>query len=391
MIPSLHKQDWLGSILSQYSWSYNGIITEKGTGKSISPVALRDRIVTLQASLSLKLEDRQIDAAMRAFAQEAKDVLLARLRGDLAHDPLATDEPLRQFLTATTGEVRELDLAALKQWTWLVKRKLFGLPVEHHLMIVLKGKQGGGKTRAIKTLAGPFVPFSNFSKDLDVMADQREHHLFTENFILSFEELAKADRLEVASLKRLITDDTISYRPLYSNSTYVAPNVSTLIGSSNYDLADLIVDMSGSRRFFQINCLEKMDWTLLNSIDSVALWKSVNEHQASAPIVPHLAEVRALQEKEFTWKHPVIEWAEQHLSVSNTATTAVSSLFEDFKQWQQTNNHFPVTNTKFSKILAEMPGVVKSHTRSGNRYNLVDQAKEAGLVALESKMWKGNK
>ena len=64
-----------------------------------------------------------------------------------------------------------LDIAVVKHFVWQVKRKLIGLPVDHHIMPILFGKSGGGKSVAIHKLVEPLKELT-LETNMSVFQDQ---------------------------------------------------------------------------------------------------------------------------------------------------------------------------------------------------------------------------
>jgi predicted P-loop ATPase len=68
---------------------------------------------------------------------------------------------------------------------------------------------------------------------------------------------------------------------LGKNSDTLVVNRATFIGTTNKDISRLIFDDTGMRRFYQIDCLAKIDWAVTEEVNYQRLWKSVDETQES--------------------------------------------------------------------------------------------------------------
>ena len=84
----------------------------------------------------------------------------------------------------------------LKKFCWQVQRKLNGLPVSRHVMVVLTGPQGGGKSELLRALVQPLEELSA-SLDLRTLTDERTAAVFEDCFIGVVDELDKAERANV--------------------------------------------------------------------------------------------------------------------------------------------------------------------------------------------------
>jgi hypothetical protein len=64
----------------------------------------------------------------------------------------SSSKELERFVFALTGENGVVNIAVVKQFLWLVKRKMKELDVTRHLFPVLQGKQNSGKSTAVRKL-----------------------------------------------------------------------------------------------------------------------------------------------------------------------------------------------------------------------------------------------
>lgn len=213
----------------------------------------------------------------------------------LLFSPLAPSDSLPKFVAAITDQNVPETTAVLGHFIWSVKRKLTGLPVTNHIMPVLVGGQGAGKSTAINHLLKPLDKHL-ITASFDIFQDDRQKYLFHTYAAIFLDEMARARQADLNSLKHTITQETVSYRKLYTADSTTRPNISTFIGCSNTGVAELIIDRTGMRRFFEINTLPKLDWSAINALDYTQVWNSVNERDAS-PIELHKDSVAALSEQ----------------------------------------------------------------------------------------------
>lgn len=302
---------------------------------------------------------------------EFKAKRLKEFREDLKFR--GSNQILEQWLRAVVGESPRspIYLAILGHFLWQVKRKVFALPVEHHLMPVITGKQGSGKSTAIMKL---LEPIADYSVTLDVSSanDNREYFNFHKNFVCFFDELAKADKADVNSLKKLITAPKITYRILGRHENGEAPNICTFIGATNSRIEDMIYDPTGMRRFFEIPGQDRLDWSIINTTKYLDLWQGIDEESAS-PILPYLAQIRNLQE-EIRALDSVEEWlCEKGIAFVCGDTLAISEtrkspleLYTCYVDWLEMQKRKPVSQKKFSLRIQEH-GAVQSRSPSGQR------------------------
>jgi hypothetical protein len=226
-------------------------------------------------------------------------------------------------------------LGVLKKFIWQTKRKMNGLTITNHLMAVLIGAQGKGKTTFVEALIAPLADLK-VNTDFKAIDDERNIDLWT-NYIMFFDEMGYATRTDVDTLKNKITCATLTRRPMRSNALEVVRQNATFIGCSNKELSQLIFDPTGVRRFAPLRFSDTPDWSFINSTDFSALWQSV-ELNAVDPCDAIMTELREIQEgarakgkleswiEHFDWRaapdnrmtipelHTMhVEWASKHL------------------------------------------------------------------------------
>lgn len=217
------------------------------------------------------------------------------------------DGMLILWLRAVIGsEPEPFQIAALRQWMWMVKRSMTGDPVEHHLMIVLFGIQGTGKTVAITKLLSILCELAMVPCDSSLLTDQRWRPALGKYLAAFWDELDGLERSDRAALKQVITAASLPYRPMRTNRTETIPVYSRFIGASNTPVAALFRDPTGARRFVQIKTADKLDWDVINAIDYAALWSGVRAEEP-APIIEHLDALKKEQERQ-RWRDTVGEW-----------------------------------------------------------------------------------
>jgi hypothetical protein len=266
-------------------------------GHFITASQLLSRLVLDSVKHGAGINQRHIEHAFNLWIPGQRKAIVEEHRAKIAFESTVGDGEARRFLQALSGAQDPVNLAALLHFIWQVKRKLAELPVEHHMMLVLVGPQGGGKTEAIRHLLSPIRELTQTVSELTLLSDSREYSLLERAYVVFFDEMARAARTDVSAIKAKITNPTVSYRVLSTHLRNVGLNVSTFISAANQEVQDLIVDPSGMRRFFQLKVLPRADWKEVNTIDYVALWRGVDP-DAPSPIVPVLEQVRALQSAE---------------------------------------------------------------------------------------------
>lgn len=207
-----------------------------------------------------------------------------------------------------------LAVAILQHFIWQILQKPLGRPVTHHLMpIVFSSVQGSGKTTFVKKFLGPLKELASDAALLSDFADRRSGDIYRYPAVL-MDDLEKVPSSMVPILKSVLTAPRIRRRQLGSSFTTGIAQNTTLIGTANAPINQLIEDETGHRRFatlpFRNGQVTKGGeddvWKIVESVDYDLLWRSVKAFQPS-PIEAHLA---ALMQHQGVGQleSPLIRW-----------------------------------------------------------------------------------
>ncbi|MDA9189514.1 virulence-associated E family protein [bacterium] len=287
------------------------------------------------------------------------------------------------FINAVTGSLDNVDLAVIKHWIANCKRKLQGLKVKDHIMPIFYGKTGGGKSVAIQKLVSPIQDLT-MEAPLSFVNDSRNDFNFTEKLVIIFDELSRANKTDMSSLKQRITSPYIESRKLGSSKNYKGLNITNFLGASNSEVKDIIQDPTSARRFYQVNCLNLMDWEAINSIDYTSLWQSID----SNPKFDYLKDIRStLKSRQETIRalDTVEEWIEDlQLSTDEgypNSYYSVDDLFKSHLKWMksQYKERSAVSKNLFGRRMTSIYG--KSKPISGIRCYSIPSRIEYSLNA----------
>jgi len=244
-----------------------------------------------------KYRSEQIEDALHIFLHSVGDFSLVKARDTLGCKSENLSH-ISNMVKAWTGEQADSVIAVLSQFIWLIKRKLFNLSAENHIMPILFGRQSGGKSRAIKALLAPLtqLDFTLFV-GISQMTDERFLKVLSENYVVFADEMTAAEKTDINALKNIITAEILTPRKLATNSAFKIKQNCTFIGATNRHVNELIFDSTGMRRFYQINCLDKMDWVGINGINYLELIKGIDEQKCDGYLVGEILE-QVKQEQE---------------------------------------------------------------------------------------------
>lgn len=260
-----------------------------------------------------------------------------------------------KFVEAVTGSRHPLDIAVMKHWIWQIKRKFKKLETKHHLMPILYGKTRSGKTTAIERLLKPIKQLTMVA-ELAMVNDTRNDFNLIDKLVIFFDELGKAEKVVVSNLKQKITSSHITYRRLGTNQNTDGFNMCSFIGATNENVIDAIVDPTSARRFYEMKTLDQCNWKIINNIDYLKIWQSINEMDETAPIEEQLFALSEAQEniraKDYVEEF-VIEYGLQLTNAEEYKFVSIMDLYLKLKEWLETQNkdqYIPSIN-KFSRRL----------------------------------------
>ena len=318
----------------------NSQFEKKEQFKDSALKAALDRNIAVRRLDALDALRRSLDAtAGLAVAPEAVRTLLA----DVLRLGLSDDSPF------TPEEAALL----VEKFIWQVKRKLWGLPVTQHQMLVLVGPQGGGKSVAIKSFLEP-VDDVTVNIDLKTLSDERTASVFEEAYVGFADELEKAERACIDGLKRIITETKIERRIMRSNSTATFRQNCTFIAASNKDVAEMIPDETGNRRFVSLPIIGPDDdrsgafWDAVNALDWRMVWRSV-DWRGEDPTAPIRDKIAAAQRAERSQSNIEL-WVQAKREEPEASIwrgwTSTSDLYDTYRFWEE--SYAPKAQTSFA-------------------------------------------
>lgn len=294
----------LAARLFATSISFRGSIRVEHLHDHASTHDLARDIRILASELKLKLPKSDINDAVDRFIVDQKDAALLELRRTFQQRRDFDWHQLARVCFDTDEANLDLVVAVLRHFVWQVQRKLAGKPASHHLMPVLHGRQGGGKTYFIERFTEPLKEVTSYS-DFGQIADDRMIDLWR-SYVLVLDEMAKASKADIETVKHVISAHALERRPMRTTSIVTITQNATLIGASNHRIGELIKDDTGNRRFVELFYTRPSDDDYLHTIDWHSAWSSVQADD----IAPILAVADQLAELQSDARHhgPVEYW-----------------------------------------------------------------------------------
>lgn len=193
-----------------------------------------------------------------------------------------------------------------------------GCKVDH--TPILEGRQGIGKSTAIKILGGEW-----FSDTPLPIGHKDSFEQLQGNWIIEFGELDSVTRSEVTKVKAFLTATSDNYRAAYARRPVDVPRQVVFVGSTNE--REYLKDPSGNRRFWPVACGE-IDLAGLRA-DRDQLWAEAvhlyDAGQAWHVDSPQLAELCSAEQESRTasdaWSDVVGEWLSRPYNANSPITS----------------------------------------------------------------------
>jgi Virulence-associated protein E len=255
-------------------------------------------------------------------------------------------------------------VAIFNKFIWQVKRKINKMPITDHLMAVILGSQGVGKSTLIRKMLAVIEELMA-STDFKQMTDDRNSMLWR-NFVLFLDEMGWAKKAEMDTVKHIISAPILTRRIMQTTKYNTVVQNATFIGTANAgELSEIIRDTSGTRRFVTLQMIDEPDRQAINEIDWLAVWQSVDEN-ADDPTLPFKEVLQATQAEDriMTTVEAWLDQLTKHnyigckpITDSTPHTDSIphssSELFGKYHEWE--NVHYkastPMTSNAFGREL----------------------------------------
>ncbi|WP_188063725.1 VapE domain-containing protein [Sphingobium sp. KCTC 72723] len=311
-------------------------------------------------NLNLGYRDSVVTDAVDAWREQVTLDMKVELLLTLKYEKGRATGPAGQAMWAdmeaacfdTSDTTAGFPTAVLKKFMWQVKRKARGLTVTNHLMPVLSGAQGKGKTHFVQAMTNPLEHFKR-QVDFNIITDGKTADIWS-SLILFIDEMGFFSKADVDTVKNVITAESRSIRAMRQNSSAPIRNHATLIGCTNKSLGQLIRDETGGRRFAELVWRNDPNWDALNQVDWVMLWQSVDEMGEDPLIAANMMERLREQQEDNRNQSPIEIWVREEGHVFKNWKRA-SELHSLYREWEK--EAFPrqdTNQTMFGRSLTNL-------------------------------------
>ncbi len=311
----------------------------------------------------------ELDAAFNAFLKDQADAAFERLKTAIAYSPKVEAEGrIEQVLRIIMNEPTTLDIMVFKHLLWQVKQKIWNKNARHELIVSFYGKQGAGKTTFVRQLGAPIRDLFVERSMREIVGDERNNFMLQKAYLLLFEELENASKVDIDSLKAITSKDRTNWRMLGKNQDDNGYNNTTFVCTSNKPIRQVFYDTTGMRRFYEFTVQDEIPRRLINDVDFAKLWQSVNEAGA-CPIEDCIKELYEYQNAIYRQQGTVESFIEDAGLVKGKATT-LKELYRSYADFcSQAGIKSPLSRHNFSNELVNL-GFEKKRTAPGMVFNI---------------------
>lgn len=187
--------------------------------------------------------------------EQYKDLYMERQQDKIAE--------LYSCLPIVTGYPEGFGMELFKKWFVGFVGRVMGGPV-NTLMFILVGPNRTGKTEFCRSIL-PEELKENFFSESNPKNTKDQEVQMCENILKFYDDLDRQKETDAAEIRRLLSMDTVNYRPVYLRKNIKRRRLSSLCGTSN-DMA-IIKDIDNNRRIVPYEIEGVIDFAKLNAID----------------------------------------------------------------------------------------------------------------------------
>lgn len=291
---------------------------------------------------------------------------------------------LERYVKAVTGKIEAKVVGVLAHFIWQIKRRLNDKENLFHIMPIIYGPQGGGKSWAMRKLA---EPLDGLTLELQVpeIADNRFYYALNRNFLVLFDEMSGAKKTDVDVLKKQISASHIDVRKLGTNMVSKIKQNASFIGTTNRPVNELIFDPTGARRFYEIKALAKLDWEEIESIDYKALFRGIDETRERGYLEAVLAEVTEDQ-KDLIGIDELVAFMDAHQLVEGTKEISAVIVYDAYRTWAENNGIKNIINSVWFGRKLKNKGIsyiIKKYKGRATRFYLISEESSLHKMGLD--------
>jgi hypothetical protein len=294
-------------------------------------------------------------------------------------EQLRADEQWERFVGTVFNMDTRLGIAVLMKFIHDVKGKLMQLPVKWHQMPIFQNRiQGSGKSMGATEFLRPLKELRTEPALLSDFADKRSGDVYRYPVVF-IDDMDKISTDLIPTLNSLVTGKGLVRRTLGSSGSKKIKQLSTLIGTCDRPISDVIPDGSGNRRFVTMPFRngeaskggDSRVWEIINETDFELLWRSVDAFK-SDPIEPFLPELVAWQER-YRRRDPIEEWlstldmaSHEVRVVTDKNGTRAGKLYELFVAQTRSPMTLPAFGNEMKRMIEQSRGPFGPKERDQN-------------------------
>lgn len=311
-------------------------------------------LLKLRSANGINYSDVKIEQGLKAWVTKQSNEILSAKMYELSYREDRDSEGMWDALIGSiTRHKHDECKAVMKHFMWQVKRKMWNRHTAYEMMPVLSGPQQSGKSTLVQRIIAPVLDHSSYT-NFNEIADNRNIALWN-NFILVLDEMGGSTQANLEFIKQKITGHSWSARMMRTNLDTTVVNKSTLIGTTNKQLASLMFDDTGMRRFYEIECYP-YDRDVINNIDYMMLWRSIDENSDTELDMRMIKDTQEEYRLITTFESFI---REREFPNSGYEEISASNLYDEYRNYEvRVDPKGATTQTRFGRLMKNLCTVV---------------------------------
>lgn len=235
--------------IAWYDEFHNKILTRDTPGAAPRPWKSSDDI-------ALTIQLQRIYGLSKLGTEHVRDAIIHLAKLNQKNEPRDWMESLvwdgtpriETFFHLYLGaKANDFTFAASKNWWVSMAARIFKPGCKVDTMVILEGEQGAKKSSTLEAIGGRWY------KQLTEHFDSKDLYIgFQGKLIIEVAELDAFRKADTSTIKKIISNPSDHYRPLYERQNAEAPRRCVFVGTTNHGA--YLEDETGARRFWPIEC-----------------------------------------------------------------------------------------------------------------------------------------
>lgn len=264
------------------------------------------------------------------------------------------------------AEDNTINRAYARKWLIAAVARAMRPGCDVHSVLVLQGEQGVGKSTAFKVLGGSW-----FSDSPVAIGEKDGMQIVHSAWIFELAELASLSKADANKAKAFFTSREDTFRPPFGRVAETFQRPSVFAGTVNDD--EILTDPTGSRRFWVVPVLGKMDTAGLRAVrdqlwaEAAAAFTKGEQWWLSETEIPLAVIANEYHTEEDPLADIIAEWFQVKSAATRPTSITTRQLWQATGDRAHASDFTPIVQRRYARALRAL-GFGKSKTfREGAR------------------------